>query len=345
MVRMSLVPSESASFPDLVGQVHGYRHPNARRPSLRRKATRLPSSQPSPNNPENELESLGPAESSGTPEGPKDDCEEVKTFASPSPPPPPENTEADRVELESLAPFESSEPPESLEDNRGVFEIPAPPSFPPPPENAQPDRVDLEPLPPLDSPEPRENPDDNRGAIETAIPPAAPPPKPGMNRAEGAFQLELPLPFISRNVENSYLVRAPLPVPRQRSVAQMRSKIQPQEAAPSVPANRPRTPVRGLTINRPAPIVVEKPAHPLSARFPLLNLPRHRLVKLVRFIVCETLAVGVLVLAMLFGFVHQLANDPLALVLKVLAVVAAVAAIMVPVIFYGLPKISPRSQR
>jgi hypothetical protein len=296
MVRMSLIPSESASFPDLVGQVHGYRHPNARRPSLRQKATRSPSSPPQPTNADN-----------------------------------------DRVVLEPVAPLVCPEPLENPEDNRGALEIPAPPNSPPPSTNPANDSVVLEPLTPLDSPESAENPEDNRAAVQSENEPR--------RTADSNPPEEQTIAPEKGPPEQLQLFRTALPTLPQRSVAQMRSKIEPQETAPPVRAKRPRTPVRGLTINRPAPFVVEKPAHPLSARFPLLNLPRHRLVKLIRFIVCETLAVGILVLAMMFGFAHQFANDPLSLVLKVLAVVAAVAAILVPVIFYGLPAIFPRSQR
>src|SRR5437763_509714 len=41
MRGMSLIPSESASFPDLVGHEHGFRHPKARRASLRRKQRKV----------------------------------------------------------------------------------------------------------------------------------------------------------------------------------------------------------------------------------------------------------------------------------------------------------------
>jgi hypothetical protein len=230
---MSLIPSESASFPDLIGHVHGYRHPNASRPSVKR-----------------------------------------------GPPPAPA-----RISSPSLA----------------------------------------------------TNPEGN---------PATPNVRDEVRRADDSSQpAEQIIAGEKASVQTSPLVRAALPILPQRTVAQMRSKIQPQETPPPVPANRPRSPVRGLTIARPVPVAVEKPTHQLSARFPLISLPRHRLVKLIGFIVCETLAVGVLVLAMMFGFAHQFANDPFSLVLKVLAVVAAAAAILVPVIFYGLAEIFPRSQR
>ena len=108
---------------------------------------------------------------------------------------------------------------------------------------------------------------------------------------------------------------------------------------------RPRTPARGLAIAHPPPLVSEKPTSRWSSRFPLLNLPRRRLVRLVRFIACEVIAVGVLIAGMAFGFSHRTTDDPLSLFLKILAVVAAVAAVIVPVLFFGLPEEFPRSER
>jgi hypothetical protein len=51
---------------------------------------------------------------------------------------------------------------------------------------------------------------------------------------------------------------------------------------------------------------------------------------------CETIAVGVLVLSMVFGFSQQFEDSPLSSLLKVVAVAAAIAAMTVPVIFLWL---------
>jgi len=229
MEGMSLIPSESASFPDLVGQRHGYLPPNARRPSLRR----------------NQKEAAVASTSAG----------------------PEENRPVRESQTELGRPSVSNEPAEPV-----------------------------------------------------ATPKNSPP-------------------------ENSRLLRPALPIPPQRSVSQMRAKIQAPEVVSPPPGTRPRTPVRGLAIAHPPPIVAEKPANQLSSRFPLLNLPRRRLVRLVRFIACEVIAVGVLILGMAFGFSQRSADDPLSLFLKILAGVAAVAAIIVPVIFYGLAEEFPRRER
>jgi len=229
MDGMSLIPSESASFPDLVGQRHGYLPPNARRPSSRR----------------NQKEAAVTSISAG----------------------PEENRPVRESQNELGRPSVSNEPAGSV-----------------------------------------------------AAPKNSPP-------------------------ETSRLLRPALPIPPQRSVAQMRAKIQAPEVASPPPGTRPRTPVRGLAIAHPPPIVAEKPANPLSSRFPLLNLPRRCVVRLVRFIACEVMAVGVLILGMALGFSHRTTDDPLSLFLKILAVVAAIAAVIVPVLFFGLPEEFPRSER
>lgn len=224
---MSLIPSESAHFPDLIGQRHGYRNPNARRPSLKRKQTEVPSSPASP---------------------------------------------------------AVSKKPEENKDR----------------------------LKPQD------------GLIPTA------------GASKTAEQAEL----FPQNAlaELSGPLSSAVPIPPQRSIAKMRSKIQPQEIVTPGPATRPRTPIRGLVVAHPTPVIREKPPSLSSLA------PRHR-VKLVRFIVCEITAMVVLILAMNFGFSHRSSDDSVALFLKILAIAAAVGAAIVPLIFYGLPETLSRRER
>ncbi len=224
---MSLIPSESAHFPDLIGQRHGYRNPNARRPSLKRKQTQ-PAPIPAPSavskEPEENKDRLKPPHAVTPTEGPSNTAEQLELV--------PQN-----------APAETSPPPNSA-----------------------------------------------------------------------------------------------LPIPPQRSIALMRSKVQPQESATPRPAARPRTPSRGLVVAHPTPVIRGKPASQPSLA------PRSR-VKLVRFIACEIIAISVLILAMTFGFSHRSSHDFASLLFRILAIAAAVGASSVPVIFYGLPAILPRSER
>jgi hypothetical protein len=224
---MSLIPSESANFPDLIGQRHGYRNPNARRPYLKRKQTQAP---PIP---------ASPAVSK-----------------------------------------KSEENKERLRPKAGV------------------------------------------------IPTAGP--------SKTAEQLEL----VPQNppAETSRPPSSALPIPPQRSIAKMRSKIQPQEIATPSPATRPRTPIRGLVVAHPTPVIREKPPS-------LPSLSSRSRVQLVRFIACEIIAIGILILAMKFGFSHRSSDDSVSLFLRILAIAAAVGAAIVPVIFYGLPAMLPRNER
>src|SRR5438876_2747779 len=283
MDGMSLIPSESASFPDLVGQRHGYLPPNVRHRSRRSHKEATRPSHPTLSNSLEENRAVAQSETE---------------IGQPG------------VSIEPLDRIDTLKEPAAHEPRVEQFELPT---------NAP---AELEPL---------------EEVVALTNAPAD---------AESPERLKLPKTKVS---EPSYSIRAALPIPPQRSSAQMRSKIQTQEiAAPaptSIPATRPRTPVRGLAIAHPPPIVSEKPTSKWSSHFPLRNLPRRRLVRLVRFIACEVMVVGVLILGMAFGFSHRTTDDPLSLFLKILAVVAAVAAVVVPVLFFGLPEEFPRSER
>jgi hypothetical protein len=224
---MSLIPSESAHFPDLIGQHHGYRNPNAHRPFLKRSQNEAPARPQSP------------------------------------------------------------AAPKKLEDNGDALK-----------------------------------------------------PQNGVRATSGTSKAAEPVELVPQNApaETSRPLRPALPIPPQRSVALMRSKIQTQEVATPRPATRPRTPIRGLVLAHPTPVIREKPPS-------LPSLPPCYRVKLVRFIACEIVAMGILILAMKFGFSHRSSDDSVSLFLKILAIAAAVGAAIVPVIFCGLPATLRRSDR
>jgi hypothetical protein len=236
---MSLIPSESGHFPDLIGQHHGYR-PKARRPPLKRVQSAAPARPASP----------------APPKKPEDKGDTVKSQNDVSP---------------KASPNKSAEPVEFLRKN-----APA---------------------------------------------------------------------------EKSISPRTGLPIPPQRSVAQMRAKIQTQETVtPRRVATRPRTPPRGLAVAHLTP-AVEKPNELPALPLPLPNLAvvsdeaRHRSSKLVRFIVCELIAIGVLILAAEFDFSHLSAEDLVSVFWRVLASAAAVGTAVLPIIFYGLPNTLRRNER
>jgi hypothetical protein len=322
MEAMSLIPSESASFPDLVGQQHGYLPPNLRRPSARRR--QQPTADPIAPPPAKCAKANGAALHSETEMAPLEALTPLENQVGPREDAPVCNQTIEQVVISASAPetLELIEPLEVLtlvedqvrpgEDapvcNQTVEQLLLPISAP----------AGAEALEPLDS--------TNNKPVE----------------GEARERLN---PSKDAPADTSRSPRVALPIPPQRSPAQMRAKIQAQDVAAPTPTRRPRTPVRGLAIAQPAVTVSEKPPSKWSSCFGVLNLPRHRLLKLLRFVMCEVIAVGVLMLAMGFGFSHQIENNLLSLLLKILAIAAAVAAIAVPVIFYGLPDEVSRSDR
>ena len=340
---MSLIPSESAAFPDLVGQHHGYLPPNVRRPSWRRRQQQQPASHATPPALPKSAEVNGAAKS---PEAEQLVPLEVVTPLS------------DQVGPREAAPVhndivEQLEPLTPLEDweaapahNEPVEQVVIPNSAPAAAET-------LEPLEPLEHPDGA--PVHNETVEQVVLPASAPAAAEALeplepladtnSRPAECEACEQGDPHKSTLPDTSRSPRVAMPIPPQRSSAQMRSKIQDQEVTAPTRAKRPRTPARGLAIAHPPPPHTDKPTSTWASRFPVLNLPRRRLLKLLRFILCETIAVGVLMLAMGFGFSPRIENDPLSLFLKVLAVTAAIAAIAVPIIFYGLPDELSRGDR
>jgi hypothetical protein len=129
--------------------------------------------------------------------------------------------------------------------------------------------------------------------------------------------------------------RITLPVLPQRSPTEMRAKIQAQDVARPRPTMRPRTPARGMTIAHQPPTGTQKRST-LSRNVAMRTVPRHRLVNQRDFMLCETIAVGVLMLSMGLGFSQRLEDSPLSSLLKVVAIAAAIAAVTVGVIFLWL---------
>jgi hypothetical protein len=80
------------------------------------------------------------------------------------------------------------------------------------------------------------------------------------------------------------------------------------------------------------------------------HLPRRRLQiqwgsRLVRCLTYEAAAILVLIVAVLVGLAHRAPDDPLNLTTRILAIGAAIVAAVIPVLFYGLPDRFPRDPR
>jgi hypothetical protein len=75
------------------------------------------------------------------------------------------------------------------------------------------------------------------------------------------------------------------------------------------------------------------------------NLQSRRRTRLWRFILWELVALTIAVLAIMVGLSHRVADDPVAMAAKIVTIVFAIAVAVIPVVFYGRPEILPRSDR
>ena len=71
------------------------------------------------------------------------------------------------------------------------------------------------------------------------------------------------------------------------------------------------------------------------------SLRKHRRNKLIRFIVFEALAIGVFLVSTKLAIADQFAETSLTVLYKTLMFVAALAAAIIPVLFYALPPTLP----
>lgn len=82
-----------------------------------------------------------------------------------------------------------------------------------------------------------------------------------------------------------------------------------------------------------------------EATLPWPNLQRRRRNRLIRFIVCEVIGLALLVSAVMIGLSHRSVDDPLSVVTKILTITFAIGVAVVPILFYGLPETLPRIRR
>ena len=73
------------------------------------------------------------------------------------------------------------------------------------------------------------------------------------------------------------------------------------------------------------------------------EVQRARRLKFVRFIIWQVAALSVVAGSVALGISQHFTDESLTLVFKLLTISAAVAAAIIPIIFYALPPIIPRS--
>lgn len=75
------------------------------------------------------------------------------------------------------------------------------------------------------------------------------------------------------------------------------------------------------------------------------SLQRRRRNRLIRFVLFELVAIAFLVCFALIGLSHRSSDDLLSIVTKILTIASAIAVAGVPILFYGLPETLPRNHR
>ena len=76
---------------------------------------------------------------------------------------------------------------------------------------------------------------------------------------------------------------------------------------------------------------------------PLLSIAdRRRRQRFNRFVACELVILVVLLISTFLGMGHRAFNDPLAIGVRIITLVSAVCAAVIPILFYGLPEMLPR---
>jgi hypothetical protein len=76
-----------------------------------------------------------------------------------------------------------------------------------------------------------------------------------------------------------------------------------------------------------------------------VGLLRRRRSKVIRFIIAQASAIGVLLLSGTFALSLRLADPALALSMNIVTIAAAVAVAMIPIIFFAVAPVLPRGER
>jgi hypothetical protein len=91
--------------------------------------------------------------------------------------------------------------------------------------------------------------------------------------------------------------------------------------------------------------IAQEPSPKVSQEDPAALIRHRRRVRMARFIVCEAVAIAVMVFSALAGISARFAAENFTPVFRVLPVSAAVVAVVLPIIFFGDPKRRNRPRR
>jgi hypothetical protein len=195
-------------------------------------------------------------------------------------------------------------------------------------------------------------------------PPAPPPPI-----VRNVIQMKAPLPPAPRPQQMfpppENFVRPVNPVPAPRPAPPVRSEnLAPRPAARVAPARPvpapkqvPRTPAKAAVQPvykmpakpAPRPAAIPNPQSDFFEMFAESNenvvLKRRHKEKMRRFVVCEGIAVGILLPLMILGLTVHAQNIALHWILNILTISAAVAAALIPILFFALTPTLPEIER
>lgn len=126
---------------------------------------------------------------------------------------------------------------------------------------------------------------------------------------------------------------APPPIPKR------------ENARPAAPA-QPKTPMRAA----PRPIIIAPdPQTDFFQDFAdsgeTAVLKRRRKAKIRRFLICESIAVGVLLSLVILGLAHRPESGALVWIMNIMTIASAVAAALIPILFFALNPTLPEIER
>jgi hypothetical protein len=74
-------------------------------------------------------------------------------------------------------------------------------------------------------------------------------------------------------------------------------------------------------------------------------LKRRRKAKIRRFLICESIAVGVLLSLVILGLAHRPESGALVWIMNIMTIASAVAAALIPILFFALNPTLPEIER
>ena len=119
---------------------------------------------------------------------------------------------------------------------------------------------------------------------------------------------------------------------------------QPRAAIPASPAPASEKPAASLHFT-PAGSDDEAEEFGFPEAAAASPIQRRRRARLLRFALCELFALMALAGAVTLGLAHRLPEDPVSLMAKIATILSAIAVAVIPIVFYGLPETLPRSNR